>query len=316
MKVRLGYVAIAKTLDDISYNHTMTYTRYQKLGKDEGNQKLDTIMKQNLHNLLLILKYNVQNKIFFFRFSHNLVPLATHDKVDFDYITPYQKEWKKIGDYIKKHHMRVDSHPDQYCVLNSTNPNTIENSIKMLEFQYTLYKAINIDGFVVLHIGSSTPDKKTAIQKFCDTFYKLPPHIQKMILLENDDKTFTVSETLQLCEMLQIPMVLDYHHYICNPGKDQLTNLLTRILNTWRNNPFPPKMHFSSPKNSKEKRAHHLVIDAHKFIKFLTLLKSFETDVDIMLECKGKDESLFRLSRQLKFYTNYKFETSTSFMIK
>lgn len=316
MKIRLGYVAIAKTLDDISYNHTMTFTHYEKLEKKERNQKLDRIMKENLTNLLLVLKYNVQNKIFFFRFSHNLVPLATHDKVDFDYITPYQKEWKKIGDYIKKHNMRIDSHPDQYCVLNSTNPKTIENSIEMLKFQYTLYKAMNIEGFVVLHIGSSAPDKKTAMQKFCDTINKLPVYLKKMILLENDDKTFTVSETLELCEKLQIPMVLDYHHYICNPGKDNLNHLLKRILDTWQNIPYPPKMHFSSPKNRKEKRAHHLVIDAHKFIKFLTLLKPFETDIDIMLECKGKDESLFRLSRQLRFYTNYKFETPTSFIIK
>ncbi len=315
MKVRLGYACISKTLDDISYNHTITYTKYQKLTEQERNEKLDNIMKTNLKNLLQVLKYNVQNKIFFFRFSHNLVPLATHEKVNFDYITPYLKEWKKIGDFIKKHNLRVDSHPDQFCVLNSTNKEVIKNSIRILEFQYRIYQAMKIPGYIVLHVGSSLPNKETAKKRFCDTFMNLPSHIQKMILLENDDKTFTIMDTLELCELLHIPMVLDYHHYVCNPGNYKLESLLKRILNTWKQIPLPVKMHFSSPKNRKEKRAHHAVINAHKFISFLSLLASYQTDIDIMLECKGKEESLFRLSRQLHFYTDYHFLNISTFII-
>lgn len=316
MKVRLGYACISKTLDDISYNHTLTYTRYQILTKKERNEKLDTIMKTNLKNLLQILEYNVQNEISFFRFSHNLVPLATHKEVNFDYITPYLVEWKKIGDFIKEHNLRVDSHPDQFCVLNSTNKEIIKMSIKMLEFQYAIYRAMGITGHVVLHIGSSSPNKEIAKNRFIDTFLSLPNHIQKMIFLENDDKTFTVKDTLELCEALHIPMVLDYHHYVCNPGNQKLEFILKRILNTWNSIPITPKMHFSSPKSRKEKRAHHTVINAHKFTSFLSLLAFHQTDIDIMLECKGKEESLFRLSRQLRFYTDYQFLNVSTFIVK
>ena len=40
MKIRLGYVAIATTLDNITSSHTMTYSNYRKLGKKRGNEKL------------------------------------------------------------------------------------------------------------------------------------------------------------------------------------------------------------------------------------------------------------------------------------
>ena len=132
--------------------------------------------------------------------------------------------------------------------------------------------------------------------------------IQKMILLENDDKTFTAEETLKLCELLHIPMVLDYHHHLCNHEKKDIKPILERILNTWKDTSL-------SPKSQKEKRAHNIIIDAHKFISFLEILSIYNTDVDIMLECKGKDESLFRLSRQIHFYTHYQFINNSTFII-
>ena len=70
-----------------------------------------------------------------------------------------------------------------------------------------------------------------------------------MIVLENDDKTYTVTETLLLCEKLQIPMVLDYHHFLCNHDpKEKINDLLKRILNTWKFTNLNPKIHFSSQK--------------------------------------------------------------------
>ncbi len=315
MRIRLGYVAICKTLDKISYNHTITYTHYQKLSESERLLRLDSIIKKNLEHLFLILQYNVLNHISFFRFSHNLIPLATHQEVSFDYITPYLEMWEKIGRYIKENQMRIDSHPDQFCVLNSIHESVFDQSVQMLTFQYELYKAMGIKGKVILHVGSSAPNKDDALKRFVSHFRLLPSHIQDMILLENDDKTFTVNETLSLCEMLGIPMVLDFHHYRCNPGNDDIHVLLPRILKTWEDSGLPVKMHFSSPKSRKEKRSHSVTIDVKQFISFLEILKPYQTDIDIMLECKGKDESLFRLSRQLRFYTDYSFLNETTFEI-
>ena len=49
------------------------------------------------------------------------MPLATHDKVEYDYITSLKDKYKKIGELINKYNLRIDTHPDQYAVLNSMN---------------------------------------------------------------------------------------------------------------------------------------------------------------------------------------------------
>ena len=110
-------------------------------------------------------------------------------------------------------------------------------------------------------------------------------------------------------------MCLDYHHYKCNNESEDIKEYLPRIINTWKKEKLRPKMHFSSPKSKKEFRAHHAYINPNDFIEFLSILKPLNKDVDIMLECKAKDEALFRLTRNLKDQTNYYFIDETTFEI-
>lgn len=313
MKVRLGYIGSPTTLEGYTYSKTITYTNFQKLQK---NEKLLSITKENLEHLKKILQYNLSHKITFYRLSHNIVPLATHPNIQIDFVTPFSKKWKELGNFIIKNNMRIDTHPDQFYVLNSTNEIVVKNTIVGLEYHKKLFEALNIKGFCILHIGSTIGGKKEAINRFKKNFNKLPIPLKKLIILENDDKTFTVEDTLTLCEELQIPMVLDYHHYQCNKNNEKLEKYLTRIFNTWKNSNLPPKIHFSSPKNKKEKRSHSFYINYKDFIKFLNKIKNHTNNIDIMLECKGKDASLFRLTRQLKFFTNYKFINPTTFIVK
>jgi len=316
MKFRLGYVAISLTLDEICHFHTLTYSSYQKLGKKKGNEKLDIIMNQNFNTLKTILNYNKLHQIHFYRISHHIVPLASHPKVKFDYIKPYLNVWNEIGNYIKSNNMRIDSHPDQYCVLNSTRKEVIENSFQILKFNYKIFKALKIPGKVILHVGSSVDGKEESIRRFINNFKLLPSYIQKMIILENDDKVFTIVDVLEICEELKIPMVLDYHHYICHHEKEKIEDYLPRIFSTWDNTGYLPKIHFSSPKSKKEKRSHSTYINLKDFLKFINIIKQFNQDVDIMLECKGKDEALFRLSRQLREISYIKYIDNGTFEIK
>ena len=76
-----------------------------------------------------------------------------------------------------------------------------------------------------------------------------------------------------------------------------------------------PKIHFSTPKNKKEFRSHNDYINCDDFIDFIELIKKHNIDVDIMLEAKAKDDALFRLVREIKYKTNYKFIDDTSFIV-
>ncbi len=309
MKIRLGYACVPITLGT-TYCHTLTYTNYLKLNKDDAYKKLDNILKLNFKELKNVLKYNEQNNIYFYRLSHSMVPLASHKKVEFDYIKNYKKEWEKIGKIINKLNMRVDIHPDQYCILNSTKKEVVNNSFNILNFNYQIIKAMNINSKIILHVGSGENGKEESIERFKKNFNKLDKVIKSLVLLENDDRVYNIKDTLSLCEDLDIPMVLDYHHYKCNNEKENIEDYLERILNTWKNTELNPKMHFSSPKSFRDKRSHSEYINEKSFMEFLNILKKFNRDIDIMLECKAKDDALFRLLRQLKFH-GYKINGTT-----
>ena len=314
MKVRLGYVALSKALDNVTTSSTITYTNY--INKNYNTSKLLEITKNNLDSLYEIIKYNVKNNFHFYRLTSKLVPLATHDKVDFDYITPLLDEYKKIGKLINDNNIRVDTHPDQYAVLNSMDSKIVKNTVEILEYHYKIMDAIGIkDKIIILHVGSSACGKKASITRFINNFNKLPDHIKKCIAVENDDKVYNIKDVLELCHKINVPMVLDYHHFICNNEKEDINDYLKEIIDTWDGK--LPKMHFSSPKSKlkKEFRSHSDYINKECFIKFINILKKQDKDIDIMLEAKAKDDAVSRLVRYLKYETNYKFLDETTFII-
>lgn len=314
MKVRLGYVALSKALDDVTTSSTITYTNY--INKNYNTSKLLEITKNNLDSLYEIIKYNVKNNFHFYRLTSKLVPLATHDKVDFDYITPFLDKYKKIGKLINDNNIRVDTHPDQYAVLNSMDRKIVKNTVEILEYHYKIMDAIGIkDKLIILHVGSSACGKKASITRFINNFNKLPDHIKKCIAVENDDKVYNIKDVLELCHKINVPMVLDYHHFICNNEKEDINDYLKEIIDTWDGK--LPKMHFSSPKSKlkKEFRSHSDYINKECFIKFINILKKQDKDIDIMLEAKAKDDAVSRLVRCLKYETNYKFLDETTFII-
>ena len=157
--------------------------------------------------------------------------------------------------------------------------------------------------------------KKASITRFINNFNKLPNHIQRCIAVENDDKVYNVKDVLELCNKLNLPMVLDYHHFMCNNDGENIEEYLPKILNTWKN--INPKFHFSSPKSKlkKEFRSHHDYINSDDFIKFIELLKPYNKDIDIMLEAKAKDDALSRLVRELKYKTNYEFIDESTLLL-
>ena len=318
MKIRLGYVANPITFDKIlTYKKTITYTNYIKLEKNK-QKKRNELIASNLEALKKVLEYNVENEIYFHRITHDIVPLATKKDMEDDYFFLYKDKFLEIGKIIKENKMRIDFHPDEFCVLNSQKEEVVEQSIRTLKFHHALFIALGIKSKMILHIGSGKDSKEEGLRRFKENFLKLPLSIRKEIIIENDDRIYNVIDTLNLCEELKVPMVLDYHHYLCNKGKEKIEDYLKRIIDTWENTGLNPKIHFSSPKSNKEKISHSTYINFKDFLKFIDKLKKIEsdTDFDIMLECKAKDEALFRLSRQLNFFTNLIKINSSTFILK
>lgn len=298
------------TIDETS-SHTLTYTYYKKLG-NKGNVKLDSVIKSNFESLEKILKYNIKNDIIFFRMTSELIPLVTHPLVKYDFLNQYKKYYKKIGNIIKENNLRVDIHPSAYTVLNSINKEVVISTINILEFYQKMYELMDIKSKIILHVGSKTLGKREGIKRFINNFEKLTKETQKLIVVENDDKSYNIRNVLSLCEKLDIPMVLDYHHFKVNKNNEKIEDYIERIFNTWKDD--IPKIHFSSPKDKKNKKSHNDYINVDDFIDFLDRVKFTKRDFDVMIEAKKKDEALFRLIRQLKYKTDYKIEKNIIFL--
>ena len=306
MKVRLGYACITNCINDSS-SSPYTYSEYLK---DGDIDKLDRVIISNLKSLNNIIDYNIKNNIHFYRISSKIIPLATKDDVKFDYTNKYKSYYDTIGKKISDSKMRVDFHPDQFCVLNSVKSDVVSNSVNILEYHYNLLNMLNVnDKILILHVGSSTFGKENSISRFINNFNKLPIYLRKCIAIENDDKVFNVNDVLKISKVTSIPIVLDYHHHLCNKSDFSFAD----IFNSWGNSRV--KMHFSSPKNKIDYRSHNEYINGDDFINFIEILKKYDRDIDIMLEAKGKDNSLFRLVRYIKYKTDYEFIDDTTFLV-
>ena len=306
MKIRLGYACITNCLDSTS-SSPYTYGEYLKYGDME---KLDRVIVSNLKSLEEIIYYNIKNNIHFYRMSSKIIPLATKSDVKFDYINKYKSYYDKIGKMISDYDMRVDFHPDQFCVLNSVKSDVVSASIDIFKYHYSLLEAFGIKNkILVLHVGSNSFGKDNSIRRFINNFNKLPKYLKECIAIENDDKVFNVNDVLKISKVTSIPVVLDYHHHLCNKSDFSFVD----IFNSWGNRRV--KMHFSSPKNKRDYRSHNEYINGDDFINFIEILKKYDRDIDIMLEAKGKDDSLFRLVRYIKYKTDYEFIDDTTFLV-
>ncbi|WP_082235674.1 UV DNA damage repair endonuclease UvsE [Halobacillus massiliensis] len=302
MLIRFGYVANALNLYDSSPSKTMTFSRYQKLPEQERQDQLERITRTNLENTIRALHYNIAHQIPLYRLSSSIVPLATHDEVDFDYISPFSKEYESIGQLVNEHGLRVSFHPNQFTLFTSDRPHVTENAVKDMEYHYRLFEAMGLhkQGYINIHIGGAYGDKKKTLARFHENLKRLPKTIKQQMTLENDDKTYTTTETLEVCEKENIPMMFDYHHYFANHTEEEdLSELMPRIFQTWEGREHPPKLHISSPKSEKEMRSHAEFIDL-EFIKgFLKQLKELGQDVDVMIEAKQKDRSLLKIVEEI-----------------
>ena len=144
----------------------------------------------------------------------------------------------------------------------------------------------------------------------------IPKAIQKMIMLENDDTSFTLEDTLYLCEKIGIPLVFDYHHHLAHHQHVNWEEHWDRVVQTWNDSPLPIKMHISSPKSEKEFRHHSDYVDIDMFFKFLQEIKGSIPQIDCMIEAKRKDEALFKLMEDIQQRKDIEMIDASTFRLK
>ncbi|WP_059171813.1 UV DNA damage repair endonuclease UvsE [Bacillus sp. FJAT-27445] len=297
MKIRFGYVSTALSLWEASPSRTMTFARYKLLGKEERREKLLSLTAENLWNTRRILYYNIAHGIEVYRFSSSIVPLATHPEAGWDFASPLKDEWLEIGALVKKYRIRVSFHPNQYTLFTSPREEVTKNAVRDMEYHYRMLECMGLEewGTLNIHIGGAYGDKESAIIRFHENLRQLPSHIKGAMTLENDDKTYTTEETIDVCLKERIPLAFDYHHHMANLSERPLEELLPGVFSTWAKREQVPKIHISSPKTEKAFRSHADFVDLEFIMPLLKLLREVSQDVDFMIEAKAKDQALLKL---------------------
>ncbi|MNO30976.1 UV DNA damage endonuclease [compost metagenome] len=314
MIVRFGYVAMSTVIPDCSPSRTMTLASFSKLNdRAAGLRRLEAIARGNLHNTLRLLKHNVGSDIRVYRLTSKLIPLATHpDMQDWNPFTALAADFAEVGSYVKKHGLRVSFHPDHFTVLSTPRPEVLASSVRDLQHHVDMLKAMGLPAAAKnnIHIGGAYGDKPAAAARFLEHVAELPLELQERLTLENDDKTFTAPETLEVSRKLGLPMVLDIHHQWVNNEGELPWELWPEIMKTWQTplalkdvlpgETLPPKIHVSSPRSPSDPRSHADGVEPAPLLTFLKRIAADTQAVDAMIEAKAKDGALFGLMEALK----------------
>jgi UV DNA damage endonuclease len=266
----------------------------------------------SLDRLDAILGYLEDHDIGFYRMATGLAPYASHPELPQFRDAPQRcaEQLAAVGAHARRLGIRLSSHPGQYTVLNSENPEVRRLAAVELEVQAELMDGMGLgpECVVILHVGGAAGGVDAALDRFEAGFATLSEAAQRRLVIENDDRSFGLVDVLRLSERIGRPVAWDIlHHHCHDPARIPDREALERALATWPAGVLP-KIHYSSPKTAIEEkgrklvlpqlRAHADMIDPIGFEHFLRETAA-GLDFDVMLEAKGKDLALLRLREQL-----------------
>ncbi|KAL7413614.1 UV-endonuclease UvdE-domain-containing protein, partial [Mrakia frigida] len=297
-KGRLGYACLNSLLRGRKPAKLSVFTsrtmRLATFESETGQQKLHDLTEQNTKDLCEILQWNADNNIFLFRLSSEMFPFASHPVHGYSLSTlpKAMANLAEAGRIAKKYSMRITAHPGQWTQLASPRQKVIDSAIKELVYHCEMMDAMSCgkDSIMVIHMGGVYDDKEATLERFKENYVKLvPEHVKARLVLENDEICYNVAELLPICQLLDIPLVLDYHHDWINPSPLPPALMMPDILATWSRKGIRCKQHLSEARlgarTLPERRGHSDRCEE----------MGLPDDVDLMIEAKDKEQAVLHL---------------------
>lgn len=286
----------------------------------------------NARDIVKMLRWNEKYAIKFMRLSSEMFPFASHHEHGYR-LAPFASEVlaeagkvaAELGHRLTMHPGQVRSIPDvcsltsgrfadiyrlQFTQLGSPRKDVVEASVRDLEYHDELLSLLklpeqqNRDAVMILHMGGVFGDKAATLERFRQNYAKLSPSIKARLVLENDDVAWSVHDLLPVCEELNIPLVLDWHHHNIIFDSNQVREgtldisqdeIMDRVANTWKRKVIKQKMHYSEPcpgaVTPRDRRKHRPRV---------MTLPPCPPDMDLMIEAKDKEQAVFELMRTFK----------------
>ncbi|KFY12556.1 hypothetical protein V491_06739 [Pseudogymnoascus sp. VKM F-3775] len=237
-----------------------------------------------------------------------MFPFASHGVYGYKLAPFAAGALEEVGRVAAELEQRLTVHPGQYTQLGSPRQGVIENSVRDLEYHDEMLSLLKLpeqqdrDAVMVLHLGGTFGDKAATIERFKTNYAALSESIKKRLVLENDDVSWSVHDLLPICEELNIPLVLDFHHHNIifdasqvREGTQDIMALYPRIKATWDRKKIRQKMHYSEPLpeavTARQRRRHNPRPSG---------LPPCPDDMDLMIEAKDKEQAVLGLMRTFK----------------
>ncbi|HEX8150615.1 MAG TPA: UV DNA damage repair endonuclease UvsE [Pyrinomonadaceae bacterium] len=259
---RLGLVCITHS-DEVRYR---TVTRKRLLQFDAGERKrmLRDLYAANLARLNGALDFCAGRGLRLYRMTSNLFPFAD-DEAGSDVLEEFAGGLKTTGARADELGIRLVLHPDQFVVLSSDSPQTVANSVKILESHARVMDMLGRPrspwALIEIHGG-----KGGRADRLVEQVGLLPEGVRSRVAFENDEYIYSAAEILEVCRRARVPMVFDAHHHVVHEGLDSydhpsVAEMVEAARTTWPN-PEWQLAHISNGRESFRDRHHSDLVES------------------------------------------------------
>jgi UV DNA damage endonuclease len=259
---QLGLVCITHS-DEVRYK-TVTRKRLLQFPADEQKRLLRDLYAANLARLNRALDFCAGRGLSLYRMTSALFPFAD-DEAGAGVLAGFADELRATGARAAGLGIRLVLHPDQFVVLSSDSPQTVANSVKILESHARTLDLLGLPrspwALIEIHGG-----KGGRSERLVEQIGLLPEAVRARVAFENDEYIYSAAEILDVCRRARVPMVFDAHHHVVHEGLDSYDHpsvfeMVEAARETWPN-PGWQLVHISNGRESFRDRHHSDLVTA------------------------------------------------------
>ena len=286
---------VHKRTGNVVYKNIIEEKTLQLGAFKAGKYPLSRIRSTYHHNVdqhIKLIPKLIKLNIHSFRLSSSLFPLWDQNSQMIKDDDILVSKLGKLGKLFADNSIRVTTHPGQFTVISSDNPNVVKNSITELEYHAWVFDAMDLplSSYAAINIHGGKANRSNAI---VSVYKSLPDNIRLRLTLENDEKCYSVHQLLDVHDRCGVPVVFDSHHFTFNTSNMSFAQAFDDTRSTWGK--IKPLQHISNTEPGFEnaafnhKRAHSQYI--HRIPDMQ--LEAMQADtIDVDVEAKHKNLAL------------------------
>ena len=296
MTINLGYACINMALQKqkVCSNRGMIKRTFQAKGIKYASE----LALINVKALKKIIEWNNANGIKVYRMTSCLFPwMSEYDIFSLPDIDAIADTMSEAGEIAMSGGQRLSFHPGPFNCLASAKDDVVQKTIAELDAHSTQMDLMGLpespQAKINIHIGGAYGEHDKALDRFCRNFARLAQNTQARLTVENDDRPSLYSTKMLydgVFSKIGIPIVFDSHHHELGPQDINYHDAFYLARSTWPDG-IRQQCHHSNSKRHYEDDS--VRASAHSDW-YYTPFENYGEPVDVVLECKKKEQALFK----------------------